>query len=88
MFLFYLLLFIQTPYKKPFTNKVNHGKYNNKSLKKYYHIKNLQNNNEDYVIPKWVYKKVFKYNRPTKFRESDYLFIDRVKPKKKKLVSN
>lgn len=78
-----LTIVYSNSYKKPFANKVNHGKYNNKSLKKYHDIKNLQNNDNDYVIPKWVYKKVFKYNRPTKFRESDYVFIDRVRPKTK-----
>lgn len=31
----------------------------------------------DYTIPGWVYKKVFKFNRPTKFKEDKYRYIDR-----------
>lgn len=31
------------------------------------------NENLDYEIPKWVYKKVFKYNKPTtKIKDNDY----------------
>ena len=31
------------------------------------------NNNLDYEIPKWVYNKVFKHNKPTKkIKENDY----------------
>lgn len=38
-----------------------------------------QNNNDfDYEIPKWVYKNVFKHNKPTKrIKESDYYYLFR-----------
>lgn len=36
----------------------------------------------DYEIPKWVYKKVFKYNKPTtKIKETDYYHVFRNNPK-------
>lgn len=33
---------------------------------------------DDYSIPSWVYKKVFKHNKPRKFKEKNYVFWDRV----------
>ena len=36
------------------------------------------NNDFDYEIPKWVYKNVFKHNKPTKrIKESDYYYLFR-----------
>ena len=32
---------------------------------------------DDYFIPSWVYKKVFKHNKPRKFKEKNYVFWDR-----------
>ena len=32
---------------------------------------------DDYSIPSWVYKKVFKQNKPRKFKEKNYVFLDR-----------
>ena len=32
---------------------------------------------DDYSIPSWVYKKVFKQNKPRKFKEKNYVFWDR-----------
>lgn len=35
--------------------------------------KNIVKNTDcDYEIPDWVYKKVFKYNKPYKLKEADY----------------
>ena len=52
--------------KKKFLFK---NKKNNKS-----HIKNQLNNNlsDDYEIPKWVYSKVFKYNKNNIYNETKY----------------
>lgn len=36
---------------------------------------------DDYSIPSWVYKKVFKHNRPRKFKEKNYVFWDKIKNK-------
>lgn len=33
---------------------------------------------DDYSIPSWVYKNVFKHNKPRKFKEKSYVFWDRV----------
>lgn len=33
---------------------------------------------DDYSIPSWVYKNVFKHNKPRKFKEKNYVFWDRV----------
>ena len=35
---------------------------------------------DDYTIPSWVYKKVFKHNRPRVFKEKKHVFWDRIKP--------
>ena len=32
---------------------------------------------DDYSIPSWVYKRVFKHNKPRKFKEKNYVFWDR-----------
>ena len=33
---------------------------------------------DDYSSPSWVYKNVFKHNKPRKFKEKSYVFWDRV----------
>lgn len=39
-------------------------------------------NDVDYEIPNWVYKKVFKFNKPTtKIKEKDYYNLFRSNPK-------
>lgn len=38
-------------------------------------------NFDDYSIPSWVYQKVFKHNRPRKFKEKNYIFWDKIKNK-------
>ena len=56
------------------TNATRSLKYNTRyAISKPHYVKKLTpmyNKNEllpDYEIPKWVYKKVFKYNKPNKY---------------------
>jgi hypothetical protein len=34
--------------------------------------KHIQNDEYNYEIPDWVYKKVFRHNKPTKLKDTDY----------------
>ncbi len=49
---------------------------------------NIKNIDYDYEIPDWVYKKVFKYNKPYKFKEEDYFYGFRERISVKKIDTN
>lgn len=58
-----------------FNNKIKPVKFS-------YNPSVIKQNNNDYEIPKWVYKNVFKHNKPTKrIKESDYYYLFRTNPK-------
>lgn len=48
----------------------------------------VKNTDYDYEIPDWVYKKVFKYNKPYKLKESDYFHGLREKTTVNKIDTN
>jgi len=81
MFIICVILLISIAYS--FTPQYNDNRkslYVNNPSKSIKHIE--PNENLDYEIPNWVYKKVFKYNkRTTKFKEKDYTFLFHNNPK-------
>lgn len=69
---------------------INAYKFKNSRVNKNSNIsKHIDYNYEyDYEIPKWVYKKVFKYNKPYKLKESDYFHGLREKTTVNKIDTN
>ena len=61
----------------PKLNYINHNVFNKNKI-----IRQDTISLPDYEIPKWVYKKVFKYNKPTtKIKETEYYHVFRNNPK-------
>ena len=63
MFYFIMILFVLGNAIKP----SKHYKTYHKVLKPIQPVNNVEQKLPDYEIPKWVYKKVFKYNKPNKY---------------------